>query len=47
MAQDFIREKGGLSTSESALKAEIGERYGLGRSASIEAINQGLKDLKA
>jgi hypothetical protein len=46
MAQEFLREKGGPSTSESALKAEIGERYDLGRSAAIEAVNRGLKDLK-
>jgi hypothetical protein len=48
MAQQFLREKGGPSTSYSALKAEIGARepYNLKRSAAIEAINQGLKDLK-
>jgi hypothetical protein len=46
MAQEFLR-KSGSSTSNSALKAKIGERYDLGRSASIEAINRGLKALKA
>ena len=45
MAQEFLRKRGS-STSDSALKAEIGERHDLGRSASIEAINRGLKDLK-
>jgi hypothetical protein len=48
MAEQF-REKRSSSKhkSDSALKAEIGKRRNLGRSASIEAINRGLKDLKA
>jgi hypothetical protein len=43
----MLLRKTGSSTSVSALKAKIGERYGLRRSASIEAINRGLRDLKA
>jgi hypothetical protein len=31
--------------SASAIKAEMGEAYGLGRRASIDAIDRGLKDL--
>jgi hypothetical protein len=50
MAEEFRQKKSSPSSkykSDSALKAEVGKRRNLGRSASIEAINRGLKDLKA
>jgi hypothetical protein len=48
MAEDFLRRKINSSDSDSALKAEIGERQQppIKRSASIEATNRGLKALK-
>jgi hypothetical protein len=45
MAEEFLRKRN-TSQSDSALKAEIGERRDLGRSASIKAVNRGLKALK-
>jgi hypothetical protein len=49
MAEEFLQKRKNLPShiSGSALKAEIGKHHGLGRSASIEAINRGLKSLKA
>ena len=49
MAQEFLNKKSNPHSfrSDSALKEEIGKRHDLGRSASIEAINRGLKSLKA
>ena len=46
MAQKFLNKKSNSYKSDSALKAEIGKLHSLGRSASIEAINRGLKALK-
>jgi hypothetical protein len=47
MAREFVEQRRLASkTSVSALKAKIGKRHNLGRSASIEAIDRGLKDLK-
>ena len=43
MAQEFLNKKRHSRKSDSALMTEIGERYDLGRSASIEAIKRGLK----
>jgi hypothetical protein len=49
MAEEFLQKKNLPSNkyiSDSALKADIGKRqHGLARSASIEAINRGLKSL--
>ena len=51
MAEEYLQKKALPSNkykSDSALKAEIGSKHDdLGRSASIEAINRGLKSLKA
>jgi hypothetical protein len=49
MAEEFLQKRKNLFSyvSDSALKADIGEQRGLGRSASIEAIDRGLKSLKA
>jgi hypothetical protein len=47
MAREFVQQKrSNKYISDSALKARIGKREHLGRSASIEAIDRGLKDLK-
>lgn len=43
MVEEFLRRRGS-SNSDSALAAEIGERRGVGRSASIEIIKRGLED---
>jgi hypothetical protein len=47
MAEEFQSKKSNSHShkSDSALKAEIGKHFGLNRSASIEAINRGLKSL--
>lgn len=47
MAQEFLSKKSNSYKSDSALKAEVGKRRSLGRSASIDSINRGLKALKA
>jgi hypothetical protein len=49
IVQEYVQERklrSDKDISDSALKAEIGERHGVKRSASIEIINRGLK-LKA
>ncbi|MET3521455.1 hypothetical protein [Mesorhizobium abyssinicae] len=45
MAKEFQERRKSSRRSATALKEEIGRAYGLGRSASIEAINCGLKKL--
>lgn len=45
MAREFKRRRPGSKLSDTALKISIGREQGLGRSASIEAIKQGLKKL--
>ena len=45
MAREFQATRATATNSDTALKASIGKRYGLRRTASIEAIDQGLKKL--
>jgi hypothetical protein len=43
MAREFERRKGTSGKSDTALKAEIGRKFGLSRTQSVEAINRGQK----
>jgi hypothetical protein len=45
MAREFRQRKPTSDVSDTALKAEIGRKRGLARSASIDAINEGLRSL--
>jgi hypothetical protein len=47
LADEFLHLKPGSRKTPSALKAEIGKKAGLGRSAAIAAIDRGLKDRPA
>jgi hypothetical protein len=48
MALEYCRrQKKGINLSPTALKMEVGSRWKLKRSASIEAIERGLKKLSA
>lgn len=45
MAREFLRRSSNCGMSASALKADIGKKEKLGRTQSIEAINEGLTKL--
>jgi hypothetical protein len=45
MAREFQKRRSSSSRSDSALKADIGRKHELKRSAAIEAVNRGLKKL--
>jgi hypothetical protein len=44
MVDEYLRMKPSWDDSDTKLKAYIGKKYGLKRSAAIEAINRGLQD---
>jgi hypothetical protein len=43
MAREYLQRRAGTGKSDTALKVNIGKNYGLGRRASINAVNAGLK----